>query len=92
MKVEESRLRRKAPKSLKINREELDWNVAIPLLSPLVASPDRIDFNSSTTNNNKQKKEVEKPRVTVVVGKRWQHPAAPFCYEPAPLVPFGLER
>ncbi|GAA0158929.1 hypothetical protein Leryth_003699 [Lithospermum erythrorhizon] len=104
---EPSRLQRIAPASLKINREELGWNVAIPLLSPLVASPDQIDFSSNNNNNNccnnsnskgnnNQRKEevvVEKPHVT---GKRWQHPAAPFCYEPAPLMAFvcsgGVER
>lgn len=79
-----SRLQRRRPASLQISPAS-SWNVAIPLLSPLATSP--------TTTNNKdltmrvesrqeqRSAEGDKP----VVFKKWQHPAAPFCYESAPI-------
>ncbi|KAL7144907.1 hypothetical protein ABFS83_07G042500 [Erythranthe nasuta] len=77
-----NRLQRRAPASLQVS-PVTDWNVAIPLLSPLVQSP-------SSNNPTAEIKEstaaaAEKP---VVVMKKWQHPAAPFCYEPTPFLPF----
>ncbi|XP_009772289.1 uncharacterized protein At4g14450, chloroplastic-like [Nicotiana sylvestris] len=91
-----SRLQLRAPASIQINRAS-DWNVAIPLLSPLITSPtspdnlkSAINRFSNSSNNNKEgvKKELpEKPVKTVF--KKWQHPAAPFCHEPAaPLFQF----
>jgi hypothetical protein len=82
-----------------------DWNVAIPLLSPLV-SPDRPVETKSREDSRllhlhhhqqKQMKpdlprhqaaeaEMSSSSSASVVFKKWQHPAAPFCYEPAPPV------
>ncbi|KAL7105430.1 hypothetical protein ACP275_07G043600 [Erythranthe tilingii] len=80
-----NRLQRRAPASLQIS-PVTDWNVAIPLLSPLVQSP---SSNNTTAEIKAWDKEstaaAEKP---VVVMKKWQHPAAPFCYEPMPFLPF----
>ncbi|OIS97970.1 PREDICTED: uncharacterized protein At4g14450, chloroplastic-like [Nicotiana attenuata] len=89
-----SRLQRRAPASIQVNRAT-DWNVAIPLLSPLITSPTSPEsdnlkaainsFSSSAHKEDLRKEHLEKP---MMVFKKWQHPAAPFCYEPAPLVPF----
>uniref|UniRef100_A0A7C8YUM9 Uncharacterized protein n=1 Tax=Opuntia streptacantha TaxID=393608 RepID=A0A7C8YUM9_OPUST len=83
-----SRLQRRAPASIQINRST-DWNVAIPLLSPLASSPpsiinptaeigSRLELPAPQTASSRP--EPPKP----VVYKNWQHPAAPFCYEPSP--------
>lgn len=83
-----TRLQKRAPASIEIN-PVTDWNVAIPLLSPLVESPTSNGFpaeiKTGSNSNNKEPVAAEKP---VVVMKKWQHPAAPFCYEPAPFLPF----
>ncbi|KAE9589762.1 hypothetical protein Lal_00021584 [Lupinus albus] len=76
-----SRLQKRAPSSLQINRE-VEWNVAIPLLSPLASSPPPLPVDTKP----QEPKPAETEKVTVTF-KKWQHPAAPFCYEPAPLVP-----
>ncbi|XP_021899549.1 uncharacterized protein At4g14450, chloroplastic-like [Carica papaya] len=80
-----SRLQRRAPASLKISPAAA-WNVAIPLLSPLASSPsseDRIcrKTEAKPREESRQEQQHEKP-----VFKKWQHPAAPFCYEPVPLI------
>ncbi|XAR49005.1 hypothetical protein NMG60_11032019 [Bertholletia excelsa] len=83
-KQQPSRLQRQAPPSLQIS-PVTDWNAAIPLLTPLVTSPPSLDLTvESQSSRGQQRMEPEKP----VVFKKWQHPAAPLCYEPAPLVPF----
>ncbi|CDO99193.1 unnamed protein product [Coffea canephora] len=92
-----SRLQRRAPASIQINRVT-DWNVAIPLLSPLITSPTspgstdltaEIKSRSGGGVEESEKKEKLQPGVSAATSfKKWQHPAAPFCYEPAPLVPF----
>ncbi|GMJ01951.1 hypothetical protein like AT4G14450 [Hibiscus trionum] len=80
-----SRLQRYAPTSILISQVS-NWNVAIPLLSPVAPSPPSIDRRTT------EKKE-EPPRQSQItepqkrVFKMWQHPAAPLCYEPAPLAP-----
>ncbi|CAH9104953.1 unnamed protein product [Cuscuta europaea] len=87
------RLQKKAPASIQINRAK-DWNVAIPLLSPLVTSPASNDLTAAAdklcSNSNREKKgearEAEKAPTTAF--KEWQHPAAPFSFEPAPFVKF----
>ncbi|KAL0322494.1 UNVERIFIED_CONTAM: putative protein, chloroplastic [Sesamum calycinum] len=81
-----SRLQRMAPASIQIN-PVTEWNVAIPLLSPLVQSPNNLtaELKSGSSGDKEPVSAAEKP---VVVMKKWQHPAAPFCYEPAPLLPF----
>ncbi|TKY53701.1 PH-1 protein [Spatholobus suberectus] len=78
-----SRLQSRAPSSLQINRA-VDWNVAIPLLSPLASSPPPPPppQKEEPPQQRRQSAEPEK-----VVFKKWQHPAAPFCYEPASVVP-----
>ncbi|KAJ7979908.1 putative ATBET12 [Quillaja saponaria] len=86
-----SRLQRRAPSSLQINRS-CDWNVAIPLLSPLASSPtglsDRIlEVKPSREEVRQQEQRRQSSEPEKVVFKKWQHPAAPFCYEPASLVP-----
>ncbi|KAL3812491.1 hypothetical protein ACJIZ3_013759 [Penstemon smallii] len=83
-----SRLKRKAPTSIQINTAA-EWKVAIPLLSPLVQSPtDRnltAEIRSFCANGKNELAAAEEAETkTVVVMKKWQHPAAPFCYEPAP--------
>ncbi|KAL6989854.1 hypothetical protein U1Q18_015604 [Sarracenia purpurea var. burkii] len=84
-----TRLQRQAPASIQISPAS-DWKAAIPLLSPLITSPashDRtVEINSSYNQHHHQNRvtEPEKP----IAFKKWQHPAAPFCYDPAPLVLF----
>ncbi|MCD7453641.1 hypothetical protein HAX54_021737 [Datura stramonium] len=92
-----SRLQRRAPASIQINRSN-DWNVAIPLLSPLITSPASPDagnlksainrLSNSSSSNKKEEVKKEVPEKTAMVFKKWQHPAAPFCHEPAPLIQF----
>ncbi|GFP95904.1 uncharacterized protein at4g14450 chloroplastic [Phtheirospermum japonicum] len=79
-----NRLQRRAPASLQIS-PVTEWNVAIPLLSPLVQSP-ASGFNPTVEIKSSCS---EKP---VVVMKKWQHPAAPFCYDAAPFRPFVCNR
>ncbi|KAL4311410.1 hypothetical protein GQ457_01G031920 [Hibiscus cannabinus] len=80
-----SRLQRYAPASILISPPS-NWNIAIPLLSPIATSPPSIDRRTT------EKKE-EPPRQSQItepqkrVFKMWQHPAAPLCYEQAPLAP-----
>ncbi|XP_047336875.1 uncharacterized protein At4g14450, chloroplastic-like [Impatiens glandulifera] len=95
-----SRLQRQAPASLQINPIS-DWNVAIPLLSPLVTSPEssrdwttlEMKKSSSSSSAVHQTKDLEKTPTTVF--KKWHHPASPFCYESAPtphLMPFIVDN
>nr|XP_004495310.1 uncharacterized protein At4g14450, chloroplastic [Cicer arietinum] len=83
-----SRLQKRAPSSLQINRS-LQWNVAIPLLSPLASSPppQPIDTRPSQDPSHRHQGTAAEPEKVVVTFKNWQHPAAPFCYDPAPIVP-----
>ncbi|GAB4843209.1 hypothetical protein Ancab_013175 [Ancistrocladus abbreviatus] len=86
-----SRLQRRAPASIQINRSS-DWNVAIPLLSPLASSPPSSHrlFDQMAEIESRQSHQIPSGSETKpVVFKKWQHPAAPFCYEPAPLASFG---
>lgn len=84
-----SRLQRRAPSSLQVNRA-VDWNVAIPLLSPLASSPPPQSEDTRPLQEPSKRHQggttVEQEKV-VVSFKNWQHPAAPFYYEPAPMVP-----
>ncbi|OMO54795.1 hypothetical protein CCACVL1_27560 [Corchorus capsularis] len=85
-----SRLQRRAPASIQISPVS-SWNVAIPLLSPLASSPPSIDRRMAEKREEpprqEQKRKSQSSEPEKVVFKMWQHPAAPFCYEPAPLVP-----
>ncbi|XP_058761817.1 uncharacterized protein At4g14450, chloroplastic-like [Vicia villosa] len=85
-----NRLQSRAPSSLQINRT-VDWNVAIPLLSPVDSSPPpqqlplaakREELKPNQQQQRRQIAETEK-----IVFKKWQHPAAPFCYEATSVVP-----
>ncbi|CAI9118241.1 OLC1v1019778C1 [Oldenlandia corymbosa var. corymbosa] len=88
-----SRLQGRAPASIQVNRVT-DWNVAIPLLSPLVQSPtsprSHILTGAETSSSEKKEKlqSGTSGSTATTSFKKWQHPAAPFYYEPAPLVPF----
>ncbi|KAM7279866.1 hypothetical protein ACFE04_007000 [Oxalis oulophora] len=82
-----SRLQRRAPASLQISPAS-SWNVAIPLLSPLVSSPPAVvDFKTTEESRQGQngQNHTEKKTEKSVVFKKWQ--SAPFYYEPAPLRP-----
>ncbi|KAL3578062.1 hypothetical protein D5086_019566 [Populus alba] len=84
-----SRLQRRRPASLQISPAPPSsscWKVAIPLLSPLITSPTAMDMKSREDPQpppRSQGSEGEKP----VVFTKWQHPAAPLCYEPAKFKP-----
>lgn len=79
-----SRLQKRAPSSLQINRS-IEWNVAIPLLSPLSSSPP-----PQLADTRPSQGVTAEPEKVIVTFKNWQHPAAPFCHEQAPLVPLRL--
>ncbi|XP_022761131.1 uncharacterized protein At4g14450, chloroplastic-like [Durio zibethinus] len=85
-----SRLQRRAPASLQICPVS-SWNVAIPLLSPLASSPPSIDRRTTEKRVEPPRQEHQRQSQATepekLVFKMWQHPAAPFCYEPTPLVP-----
>ncbi|MBA0858034.1 hypothetical protein Goshw_020543 [Gossypium schwendimanii] len=87
-----SRLQRRAPASLQIS-PVASWNIAIPLLSPLACSPPSIDRRTTERTEEppprqeQQQRQSQKTEPEKLVFKMWQHPAAPFCYEPASLVP-----
>ncbi|XP_061344668.1 uncharacterized protein At4g14450, chloroplastic-like [Gastrolobium bilobum] len=77
-----SRLQSRAPSSLQINRA-VDWNVAIPLLSPLASSPPPPPQQPREDPPQQQRRQISEPEKMVF--KKWQ--AAPFCYEPSSGVP-----
>ncbi|XP_040999740.1 uncharacterized protein At4g14450, chloroplastic-like [Juglans microcarpa x Juglans regia] len=81
-----SRLQRRAPASLQISAPSSNWNVAIPLLSPLDASPSSsklvTDRTVALNSREEQRQQVAEPEKVVL--KKWQHP--PFSYDPAPRV------
>ncbi|KAL3727055.1 hypothetical protein ACJRO7_031890 [Eucalyptus globulus] len=89
-----SRLQRRAPASLQIaSPASQQWNVAIPLLSPLASSPTSpptrlADLRSSSaapaTGGARAREDQPEKKPAAIAFKKWQHPAAPFCYEPAP--------
>lgn len=76
-----SRLQRRAPASIQISPVS-NWNVAIPLLSP-VEKTNRMS-SSSKEESRRAAHTVVEPEKKPVVYKKWQHPADPFYYEPAP--------
>ncbi|KAF5736764.1 hypothetical protein HS088_TW14G00917 [Tripterygium wilfordii] len=80
--IQQSRLQRRRPATLQVNRAP-EWNVAIPLLSPLATSPKAVEIMTDLPRQKEpqQRMEPEKP----VAFKKWQHPAAPFFYEPPQL-------
>ncbi|XP_042029326.1 uncharacterized protein At4g14450, chloroplastic-like [Salvia splendens] len=85
-----NRLQRRAPASLQIGPAP-EWKAAIPLLSPLIQSPTSDDAAlevRSCSNSGTETSAAAVAEKPVVVMKKWQHPAAPFGYEPAPFMPF----
>ncbi|PWA46386.1 hypothetical protein CTI12_AA509200 [Artemisia annua] len=75
-----TRLQRRAPASIQVS-PATTWNVAIPLLSPLISSPE-----PHIVNTEKVAAPTENKTAPAPVYKMWQHPAAPFYYEPAPVL------
>lgn len=76
-----SRLQRCAPSSLSVSRSS-EWNVAIPLLSPTMEElPPAV---AAPPQDPPQQKRVPRSEQEFVIFKTWQHPAAPFCYDPPP--------
>ena len=62
--------------------------MAIPLLSPLASSPvDRTLEMKSRADSKQEQHQIAAELEAPVVFKKWQHPAAPFCYEGAPFMP-----
>ena len=57
--------------------------MAIPLLSPLASSPPAVELKPREEGARQQEPRAEPEKL---VFKKWQHPAAPFCYEPASMV------
>ncbi|XP_051127969.1 uncharacterized protein At4g14450, chloroplastic-like [Andrographis paniculata] len=86
-----SRLQRRAPASIQIS-PATEWNVAIPLLSPLVQSPTAAnptpEMKLCSGAGSSKEAPAPAPENPAVVAKKWQHPAAPFYYEATPFRPF----
>lgn len=78
-----TRLQSRAPSSLQINRA-VEWNVAIPLLSPLASSPPPPPLPVKREEPPQQQRRQSDPEK--IVFKKWQHPAAPFCCETASVI------
>ncbi|CAN0904489.1 Uncharacterized protein At4g14450, chloroplastic [Linum grandiflorum] len=79
-----SRLQRRKPASLQINPATSSfWNAAIPLLSPLETSPMAIDWKEQQQQHQNQQRDVREADKPIMF-KKWQHPAAPFCYDYEP--------
>ncbi|GLT78702.1 hypothetical protein SLA2020_502300 [Shorea laevis] len=83
-----SRLQRRAPTSLQIRPPASSWNVAIPLLSPLASSPKASERFAEREEPRQDQRQNHTAEPEKLVFKTWQHPAAPFCSEPAPFHSF----
>ncbi|KAK4794254.1 hypothetical protein SAY86_012248 [Trapa natans] len=78
-----SRLQRQAPASLQISPSPSQWNVAIPLLTPVATSPispPRLPVAVKSQEEEAKEEETESKKLPVVF-KNWQHPATSFSYE-----------
>ncbi|CAL9225329.1 unnamed protein product [Arabidopsis halleri] len=86
--MQRSQLQRRTPSlMIKPTSSFSNWNVAIPLLSPLALSPTSSFHQSHVPPpHNKTGKPVEEVKKTPDF-KKWQHPASPFCYEQTTFVP-----
>ncbi|MFS7952897.1 hypothetical protein Hanom_Chr07g00612281 [Helianthus anomalus] len=73
-----SRLQRRALASIRVTPVSI-WNVVIQLLS-LLATPPNVKRNYVDISDDKPC--LSRRRLQLCVN-RWQHPAAPFYYEPA---------
>ncbi|VYS62663.1 unnamed protein product [Arabidopsis thaliana] len=83
-----SQLQRRAPSLMIKPTSFSNWNVAIPLLSPLAPSlTSSFDQSHVPPPQNKTEIPVEEEVKKTPVFKKWQHPASPFCYEPTTFVP-----
>ncbi|KAK4258115.1 hypothetical protein QN277_007607 [Acacia crassicarpa] len=88
-----SRLQRCAPSSLLVERS-CEWKVAIPLLSPTMEEvPPVVTSTEGAPPQEQPQQQKRLPSVELehVIFQKWQHPAAPFCYDPPPstvLTPF----
>ncbi|XP_058072529.1 uncharacterized protein At4g14450, chloroplastic-like [Magnolia sinica] len=82
----QSRLQRRAPASIQVDPASnyaSGWKIAIPLLSPVTVPEDQtVGVSREESQQDRQSSTVEKPKI-----RSWQHPAAPFYYGPAPIVP-----
>lgn len=82
-----SRLQRRAPASIQVNPSSSfasGWKVAIPLLSPLAMSPTSpphqfVDQTAEISSSSSSSVSAEKANL---IKSNWQHPAAPFHYDP----------
>ncbi|KAG2722111.1 hypothetical protein I3760_02G115000 [Carya illinoinensis] len=81
-----SRLQQRAPASLQIGAPSSNWNLAIPLLSPLDSSPtsSKLVTDRTVDMNSREEARQQGAEPEKVVLKKWQHP--PFGYDPAPRV------
>jgi hypothetical protein len=89
----QSRLQMHAPASIKIGPVEpasiSNWQVPIPLLSPLDVSPvhggnmPEKDYNSPPSETEAAAASTASSAVASS-GAMWRHPAEPFYYEPLP--------
>lgn len=85
----QSRFQRRRPASLQISPVST-WNVAIPLLSPLASSPTGIEqamMEKKVSSSSSSAQEQRAVETEMPVFKKWQHPAAPFCYDVKPIKP-----
>ncbi|XP_010440461.1 PREDICTED: uncharacterized protein At4g14450, chloroplastic-like [Camelina sativa] len=83
-----SQLQRRGP-SLMIKPSSVsNWNVVIPLLSPVPPSPtSSFEFQSHVPPpQNKTEKPGEEEVKKTPVFKKWKHPASPVSYEPTTFV------
>ncbi|EOA18982.1 hypothetical protein CARUB_v10007627mg, partial [Capsella rubella] len=65
-----------------------NWNITIPLLSPVDTSPTS-SFDQShvpTPQNKTEKPEEDEAIKKTPVFKKWKHPASPVSYEPTTFV------
>ncbi|KAJ8623769.1 hypothetical protein MRB53_032299 [Persea americana] len=92
-----SRLRRQAPASIQVNSSSncmSNWKIAIPLLSPLAMSPSSPVYEDRTVEmpEKVQEKDCKSSEKEMMIFRSWQHPAAPFHYEPAPIIATFVPR
>ncbi|XP_068640954.1 uncharacterized protein At4g14450, chloroplastic-like [Aristolochia californica] len=81
------RIHRRAPASIQVRPASSfasEWKVAIPLLSPLATTSPQSSFEDMKVEaspedlcNDRRSSDGEK-----IISLSWQHPAAPFYYEP----------
>ncbi|KAJ0967278.1 hypothetical protein J5N97_024195 [Dioscorea zingiberensis] len=85
-----SRLQMQAPSSIEVAPAGIsfsDWNIAIPLLSPLdLQNPLQSSLSSSSSFDQELRRREEKDSEPNGTSgwRAWKHPAAPFHYEPVP--------